>query len=659
MSMKAWSFAETPFFLRNPRKPLPLAPANLLQYDHALAQLHTILDSPTPWKYVDDGFVLYEGPSLIDGGPIVAIVTGVGSDKSANVKTGTMLQTWILRTDVSPQTAVDTGLDYSICGDCPARGRIAQDPKPVTRRTLTAAQAGRGEMTGRPKLITPVRESRSCYVVVAQASQAIWKAYHRGNYPRLDRRELPLLGYGRVARIGSYGDPAAVPFAIWEGLTEAALGWTGYTHQWCDPRVAPLSRIVMASVDSEAELHHARSMGWRTFRVLKGSERLVAGLEIVCPASEEGGFRKTCDACRACQGAQPGKAGPGHKRRERRGVPSVAIRIHPHWQLLFDPKKRTVRGHKATEFPTKVDPKKKAHEVVLLDRIPQPDVRNYKRLAKHALKSADPAHLVTSVARQFPDYMQSQLQSMAKILGSARRPGHGVKKNPLLAIVGNPTSRGWARASGGSHGKYVIASYEEETECDWCGEPLFVGDSAVMPKSGRVYCCSSCLERGERQVAGAGHSGSVKSKKSKPKKNRTAGNGRKKKPPKTVVVGLEEAKKKFDGYDDAMHAYREFHKRAPHNVTVYEIDDGRSEVTTERVHTALHRTIDTNYFVPWESNKKGSLWKHEHVDGFDLAKSARKDIPPEEEFPLEILDPATGTTRKIAGKFVVRDWWHS
>ena len=45
--------------------------------------------------------VLYEGPSLLDGEPIVAILTGLRSS-SGNRKTGAMLQTWILRADVSP-----------------------------------------------------------------------------------------------------------------------------------------------------------------------------------------------------------------------------------------------------------------------------------------------------------------------------------------------------------------------------------------------------------------------------------------------------------------------------------------------------------------------------------------------------------------------------
>ena len=44
------------------------------------------------------GFIIYEGPSQIDGAPIVAIATL----KSRNRKNGAMIQTWILRAYMHP-----------------------------------------------------------------------------------------------------------------------------------------------------------------------------------------------------------------------------------------------------------------------------------------------------------------------------------------------------------------------------------------------------------------------------------------------------------------------------------------------------------------------------------------------------------------------------
>lgn len=57
--------------------------------------------------------VIYQGPSLIDGSPIVCIAI-IGS---GNVKTGSMIQTYIIRSDISPMEASKSGLDYAICGN--------------------------------------------------------------------------------------------------------------------------------------------------------------------------------------------------------------------------------------------------------------------------------------------------------------------------------------------------------------------------------------------------------------------------------------------------------------------------------------------------------------------------------------------------------------
>jgi hypothetical protein len=43
-------------------------------------------------------------------------------------------------------------------------------------------------------------------------------------------------------------------------------------------------------------------MGWRTFRVRLPDQPVLEN-EFVCPASEEGGRRMTCERCRACGGA--------------------------------------------------------------------------------------------------------------------------------------------------------------------------------------------------------------------------------------------------------------------------------------------------------------------------------------------------------------------
>jgi hypothetical protein len=117
-----------------------------------------------------------------------------------------------------------------------------------------------------------------------------------------------LAGANRVVRLGSYGDPAAVPIAVWEALVSRATAHTGYTHQW---RTMPqLAALCMASADSALEAAQAQTQGWRTFRVRAPSEP-IAPREFVCPASKEAGAKTDCASCRACGGiTSKAKANP-------------------------------------------------------------------------------------------------------------------------------------------------------------------------------------------------------------------------------------------------------------------------------------------------------------------------------------------------------------
>ena len=67
-------------------------------------------------------FVFYDGPSALDGAPII----GIAVLRSDNRKTGDMVQTYILRADTHPVDALRDGSDASICGDCPHRARMVE-----------------------------------------------------------------------------------------------------------------------------------------------------------------------------------------------------------------------------------------------------------------------------------------------------------------------------------------------------------------------------------------------------------------------------------------------------------------------------------------------------------------------------------------------------
>jgi hypothetical protein len=215
-----------------------------------------------------NGYVIYRGPSLLDGAPIVVVAITA----STNEKTGNMVQTYIMRDDVKPTDALKSGEDSSVCGDCKHR---------------------------------PINGG-ACYVRVFQGPLVVWKGIGLGRYPVATPETVGKLVAGRMVRLGSYGDPMAVPAEVWEQLTAHAEGHTGYTHQWRNLAVsaeqsARVMRLTMASADNAEEAQAARLANVRYFRIRTADEAVTKG-EFVCPASEEAGKKKLCATCGACNG---------------------------------------------------------------------------------------------------------------------------------------------------------------------------------------------------------------------------------------------------------------------------------------------------------------------------------------------------------------------
>ena len=216
------------------------------------------------------GYVVYQGPSMINGAAIVAILT----TKTKNPKTGDMAQLWILPATIAPHEAIKTGLDAAVCGDCKHR-------------------RGKGG---------------SCYVTPHQGPLSVYRAWQRGNYEDASGlQSIALIGAGLTIRLGAYGDPAALPESVVTALLLRAEGWTGYTHQWRSVAADWLKAYCMASVDDESEAGLARAMGWRYFRV-RAEDETMGQREFLCPASDEGGNRTDCRTCQACNGASKGAA---------------------------------------------------------------------------------------------------------------------------------------------------------------------------------------------------------------------------------------------------------------------------------------------------------------------------------------------------------------
>lgn len=213
--------------------------------------------------------ILYEGPSRIDGSPIVAIAT----IDSKNEKTADMVQVWIIRADMHPSEAVKSLADYAICGNCKQRWN----------------QGG------------------ACYVNhVTGGPGAAYNRYAYGDGYKDEKhiKRVTKALASRPIRLGAYGDPCAVPFEVWESLiAQGCTLWTGYTHQWKDPNNQEYRKLVMASCDSLAEAKEAKAMGWRFFLVQNelNTDLPMLGKVIECPSSARG---TNCDECTACDGTR-------------------------------------------------------------------------------------------------------------------------------------------------------------------------------------------------------------------------------------------------------------------------------------------------------------------------------------------------------------------
>lgn len=239
------------------------------------------------------GFVIYQGPSLLDGAPIVVIATV----KSRNMKTGNMVQTWILRADIPPMEASRTGADSSICGNCVHRG--------------VATNASKG-----------VAKERSCYVDISRAPTNIWQTWGRGRYPVAnDHASIAAIGRGRKVRLGAYGDGSAVPGYINDSLLSEAVGHTAYSHQSSNNASSYDAALYMVSADSAESARAAWNKGARTFRVVSNLDEAISGFEIPCPSLR--GVH--CIDCGLCDGT-----------RKHPNAKSIVIPVHgagaKHWE---------------------------------------------------------------------------------------------------------------------------------------------------------------------------------------------------------------------------------------------------------------------------------------------------------------------------------------
>lgn len=227
------------------------------------------------------GAVIYEGPSLLDGGNIVVVTTCI-TDPSVNNKTGPMIQVFVLPLG-DPFLKLD-GVQETVCGDC------------------KHCKYG------------------TCYVR-GDSISSVARALEKDRYVFISPSKLVYLSKGRNIRIAAKGDGAAVPFRVWKDIVRTfnrhGQRHTGYTHQW---RLFPkLGEFFMASVETPAEYYEAQALGLRSFRCRLPEEPLLPG-EIECPASLRPG-KVFCNDCKLCDGNN--RIG-----KQRKYLPNVSVIAH-------------------------------------------------------------------------------------------------------------------------------------------------------------------------------------------------------------------------------------------------------------------------------------------------------------------------------------------
>ena len=228
-----------------------------------------------------NGFILWEGKSPINKALDIALIV-TGFDKQTdNDKTGNLLQSFILYKHLAPHKAFKLK-EYgeSVCGDC--CHATYNNPKENGYAT--------------------------CYVRVYQSPRAVWECWRNGKgYENIGNNWN--IFNNKYLRLGSFGDPAMVPFYIWnKALKEVYKNaskneklHTGYTHQWRKDFASELKGTVMASCDGMKDYIEATSHGWKPFRVRKKEEPKLKE-EIICPSSLEANRVSSCDQCFLCDG---------------------------------------------------------------------------------------------------------------------------------------------------------------------------------------------------------------------------------------------------------------------------------------------------------------------------------------------------------------------
>ena len=241
------------------------------------------------------GRIIWRGKSQLDSSADIAVVMSRIVEPSENIKTGRMIQIQILNygkefKDFNP-------MSESICGDCQ-------------------------------------HKNKSCYVLWNKSIYSSWKRAMQ--LEELTLNQAVQLCTGRSIRLGTAGDPAAVPAKVWRKLVNVAKNWTAYTHQWHRKEFQEYKEFCMASCDSVPQEELARALGWLPFTVGPVESKMTTtelynGLNfetetMQCPATR---FEKAnCADCGLCSGLMVHKKNGAKLQRRNQNFKGIGVRLH-------------------------------------------------------------------------------------------------------------------------------------------------------------------------------------------------------------------------------------------------------------------------------------------------------------------------------------------
>lgn len=228
-----------------------------------------------------NGYTLWEGYNQHDAAPLALLASGF-VNPSENPKTGPMIQVSLMRSDISPHAAVNSGRDESVCNSCELRPYLVRE---------FSKKFG----------IKSGSKPPQCYVKTERSINQSWKLFKAGRYPLSLCNETLLAG--KVVRFGAYGNMSNVPENDLAPCFEVTKSHTCYEHNWGASHSQWLRRWAMASVSTLEGKIHANDLGWRTFRVIRGEGELASD-EVICPAGRitSSGRKVTCYDCGLCGG---------------------------------------------------------------------------------------------------------------------------------------------------------------------------------------------------------------------------------------------------------------------------------------------------------------------------------------------------------------------